>query len=141
MAVKSLGLAVTGAIGLYACLCLFTAPWLGRSRPELARFLRPPLFNFDHSYGSGSVLGLSIGMTKGAAAEALGRQNMQIDPACWGDNRAGGTASYSSTEARGRLLKEDDWCLTRGRTWLRAIFRNNALRTVVVRYVTSEVAM
>ncbi|MDB5691069.1 MAG: hypothetical protein JWO81_132 [Alphaproteobacteria bacterium] len=140
MAAKSVSLIVAGTLGVYACLCLFAAPWIGRSRPEVARFLRPPLFNFDHSYGSGSVLGIPVGLTKAAVVETVTRQKMQIDPACWGDNRAGGIALYSAADARDHLLKEDDWCFTRGRTSVRMIFSGNQLRTVIVRYVTTELA-
>jgi hypothetical protein len=44
---------------------------VGRRNPSMASWLSPPLFNFDHTYRDGQVLGISIGMTRREVTEVL----------------------------------------------------------------------
>src|SRR5437764_11506030 len=90
-------------LSTYAALSMWLAPLIGRTRPDIAGLLRPPLFDFGQTYPSGSAAGFTVGMSKPVAGTTARRLKFAIEPSCWGDFRAGGESLYSDSQIGARM--------------------------------------
>lgn len=131
---------VATAIGLllYGTGCLVFGTAIGREHPEIARFMRPPLFNLAASYKNGLVLGFEVGMDREHVITLAQKGGFEPDPACWGDDRAGGVALYHRDEVRRQMRGHDRWCLRRENTYLDLRFAADRLAEAGVTYITNN---
>lgn len=100
-----LGVGFIGAVTLAA-----TAREIGRTDPKRAANYRLPLRNFSETYTDGVALGIAIGSPKAEAIAVAEQAGLTVDPACWGDYRAGGAELYERSDLATTMLRQRTLC-------------------------------
>lgn len=112
---------------------------MGRIDPQRAASFQPLLFNFSETYSDGSVMGIEIGASKAEAIEAAEKAGYFINPASWGDNRAGGSELYQSSELRKMALRQPVLSFTKmQRGGMIISFSGDSVQKVEVFHINSE---
>lgn len=123
---------------LYGATSFIAAGDIGRSNPSLASLFRPIWFNFNETYVDGQAMGFAIGTGKDEVIAAVFENGYEVQPSCWGDNRAGGESLYTRNELIDAMQSRDAICIGADRTSIILRFSEATLRSVEVTFVRNE---
>ena len=123
---------------LYALASIGFAREIGRTNPALAGYLRLPLFNFSAKYRTGAAMGFQIGSSRFEVFQKIQSRQFVIEPACWGDYRAGGASLYTSDALLAKARTQSRVCLRAPKASVTLRIERGYLESIEIAYVRNE---
>ena len=135
-------LAFVAALLIWIAVSRFANPReIGRTDPRRAANYMPLLRNFDETYTTGTVLGIAMGASLTESIKRAELEGFEVDPGCWGDNRAGQASLYQRSELQSIMLKQSKLCWTDHTQTRRGMiinYRDAKVVSINLYYINSE---